>query len=208
VHLSFPPVHDLVQSKHHPWKLDEAQIVQYGLGGVLSPSREWWEYANFTGRRVQFISISEDLAMCVLICEDLARPNPVADMVRAVGPNLVIALLMDGPQTKERWSARYATVLADDPGCSVLALTSIGMAELSRPTSGPSRSRVVALWKDALKGVTEIEMPAGCGAVAVSLSNRYREEFTADGRGDDQRAAFPILSGVHPISAPEIFGRR
>jgi hypothetical protein len=109
---------------------------------------------------------------------------------------------MDGPQTKERWAARYATVLADDPGCSVLALTSLGMTRLSRPDSGLSRSRVVALWKDAFKGATEIELPEGHEAVAVSLSIRYREEFTADGRGDDSAAAFPILAGAHPIADP------
>ncbi len=109
---------------------------------------------------------------------------------------------MDGPQTKERWAARYATVLVDDPGCSVLCLTSLGMSRLSRPEAGPSRSRVVALWKDAFKGATEIELPDGCNAVAVSLSIRYREEFTADGRGDENAAAFPILAGVHPITDP------
>jgi len=199
VWLSFPPHKDVVQRKHHPWKLDESQVIQYGLGGVLSPERQWWEHIDCTGRRLNFISISENLAVCALVCEDLARPDPVANIVRAVGPNLVIALLMDGPQTKERWAARYATVLADDPGCSVLSLTSLGMAQLSRPQTGPNRSRVVALWKDHLNGATEIELPPGNEAIAVSLSTRYREEFTADGRGDRGVAAFPILSGVHPI---------
>jgi len=200
VWLSFPPLKDVVQRKHHPWKLDESQVIQYGLGGVLSPYREWWEHVDCTGRRLNFVSISEDLVVCALVCEDLARPDPVANIVRAVGPNLVIALLMDGPQTKERWAARYATVLADDPGCSVLSLTSLGMAHLSRPETGPSRSRVVALWKDRFKGAVEIELAQGHDAIAVSLSIRYREEFTADGRGDGGKAAFPILSGVHPIS--------
>lgn len=199
VRLSFPMLDEVIQRKHHPWKIDQAQVIQYGLGGRLSPFRDWWEYTNVTDRCLNFISVSEDLVICALICEDLARPDPVADIVRTVGPNLVIALLMDGPQTKERWAARYATVLADDPGCSVLSLTSSGMAQLSRSATGPSRSRVVALWKDAFRGATEIELPAGCEAVAVSLSMRYREEFTADGRGDDSNAAFPILSGVHPI---------
>jgi hypothetical protein len=201
VRLSFPPFADVVQRKHHPWKLDESQVIQYGLGGVLSPYREWWEHIDCTGRRLNFVSISEDLVVCALICEDLARPDPVANIVRAVGPNLVIALLMDGPQTKERWAARYATVLADDPGCSVLSLTSLGMAQLSRPQTGHSRSRVVALWKDRFNGATEIELPPESDAIAVSLSTRHREEFTADGRGDGGNAAFPILSGVHPISA-------
>jgi len=201
VRLAFPLLAEVIQKKHHPWKLDEAQVMQYGLGGVLSPYREWWEHCDVTRRRLNFISISEDLVMCALICEDLARPDPVANMIRAVGPNLVIALLMDGPQTKERWAARYATVLADDPGCSVLSLTSLGMSQLSRPGSGPSRPRVVALWKDRFQGTREIELPAACDAVAISLSIRYRQEFTADGRGDGGNAAFPILSGVHPIAA-------
>jgi hypothetical protein len=201
VWLSFPPLADVVQKKHHPWKLDESQVIQYGLGGVLSPYREWWEYVDCTDRHLNFISISEDLVVCALVCEDLARPDPVANIVRTVGPNLVIALLMDGPQTKERWAARYATVLADDPGCSVLSLTSLGMAQLSRPETGPSRPRVVALWKDRFKGAVEIELPEGNDAIAVSLSIRYDEEFTADGRGDGGNAAFPILSGIHPISA-------
>jgi hypothetical protein len=200
VRLSFPSLKDVSQRKHHPWKLDEGQVIQYGLGGVLSPYREWWEYIDCTDRHLNFISISEDLVVCALVCEDLARPDPVANIIRSVGPNLVIALLMDGPQTKERWAARYATVLADDPGCSVLSLTSLGMAQLSRPRTGPSRSRVVALWKDRFNGATEIELPPGYDTVAISLSTRYDEEFTADGRGDGGNAAFPILSGVHPIN--------
>lgn len=50
VRLSFPQLADVVQRKHHPWKLDESQVIQYGLGGVLSPYREWWEYIDCTDR--------------------------------------------------------------------------------------------------------------------------------------------------------------
>jgi len=53
--------------------------------------------------------------MCALVCEDLARPDPVANIVRAVGPNLVIALLMDGPQTKVTF--RQACMTPDSPSC-------------------------------------------------------------------------------------------
>ena len=198
--LSFPPLQEVAQKKHHPWRLDEPQVVQYGLGGVLAPSRKWWEYTDLADRNLDFVAMTEDLVMCALVCEDLARPDPVANMVRAVGPNLLIALLMDGPQTKERWAARYATVLADDPGCSVLSLTSLAMSQLSRPQAGPSRSGVVALWRDRIKGTTEIELPQGSDALAISLSTHYDEEFTADGRGDQGSAAVPTLSGVHPIN--------
>jgi hypothetical protein len=67
VRLSFPPLQEVVQKKHHPWKLDESQVIQYGLGGVLSPSREWWEYADLADRRLDFIAMSEDLVICALV---------------------------------------------------------------------------------------------------------------------------------------------
>ena len=128
--------------------------------------------------------------MSVVICEDLARPDPVGDLLRAVGPNLVIALLMDGPQIKERWSARYATTLAEDPGCSVLSLTSAGMSRLSRPASGVNRSKVIGLWKDAHSSTpVEIELPeaVGGGIVAVcSLDGRV------DGGSDGRTGEPPV----------------
>ena len=102
--------------------------------------------------------MSEWLNFCVLICEDLARQDPVSELIRAVGPNLVVALLMDGPQLEHRWAAKYATVLAEDPGSSVLTVTSLGMARLSRPPKKPV-SRAVALWKDPVSGAVEVALP-------------------------------------------------
>jgi hypothetical protein len=139
------------------------------------------------------------MVMTVLICEDLARPDPVGELVRAVGPNLVIALLMDGPQIKGRWPERYAMALADDPGCSVLSLTSLGMSQLSRPCQGANRSRIIALWKDRTGPSTEIELPQGYGGVVVSLSLQDEEEWTADGRRDYHAAVVPTLSGIHCV---------
>jgi hypothetical protein len=55
-----------------------ARAPVHGLGGVLSPFREWWEFADITDRQLSFISMSVDIVLCVLICEDLARPDPVA----------------------------------------------------------------------------------------------------------------------------------
>lgn len=163
--------------------------------------KSWWEHVNITDRTLLFVSLPS-WVMTVLICEDLARPDPVGDLVRAVGPNLVIALLMDGPQLKGRWPERYAMALADDPGSSVLSLTSLGMSELSRPSQGASRSRVVALWKDRGGTSAEIELPAGCGGIVVSLSFQFEEEWTADGRRDHGSAVFPTLSGVHGVISP------
>jgi hypothetical protein len=186
-------------TKHHRWQLDSAQIEQYGLGSQLDPRKKWWEHIEIGPRSVPFWTVNSWFSFCVLICEDLARQEPVTKLVRAVGPNLVVALLMDGPQLAARWPARYATVLADDPGSSVLTLTSLGMTNLSRPPGRPV-SRVVAMWKDPTTPAREIELPAGASGLVLSVTRDYREEWTADGRPDDGAAAYLRLGGVHPIT--------
>jgi len=189
------------QDKHHRWRLDKRQIVQYGLGSCLDVASNWWEHISIGDRELYFVVLDDWLTICPLICEDLARQDPIGELVRAVGPNLVIALLMDGPQLPSRWPARYATVLADDPGSSVLTLTSVGMAELSRPPSINACSRAVALWKDAKTGeAVSIELPPNREGVVLSLSREFVKEYAADGRDDGGTTGYPTLSGVHYVS--------
>jgi hypothetical protein len=189
------------QDKHHRWRLDKRQIVQYGLGSCLDVAAKWWEHIAVGNRELNFVALDDWLTVCPLICEDLARQDPIGELVRSVGPNLVIALLMDGPQLPSRWPARYATVLADDPGSSVLTLTSIGMAELSRPPSGANTSRAIALWKDAKTGeAISIELPSNKDGVVLSLSRELVREYSADGRDDGKTTGYPTLSGVHYVS--------
>lgn len=198
-HLDSPQSVDLEQRKHHRWKLDKSQISQYGLGSVLHPSRSWWEESAFGVRELWFINLRRWLTVSVLICEDLARQEPVAETLRAVGPNLVIALLMDGPQLETRWPARYATVLAEDPGSSVLTLTCAGLCALSRGPDGTAGSRKVALWKDLGGKATEIELRPGSHGIVLNLASQLRCEVAADGRRDDGLTSCPILSGVHYV---------
>lgn len=191
----------IVQDKHHRWRLDRRQIVQYGLGGKLHPSYSWWEDIAIPQRRIWFIGLRRWLTVSVLICEDLARQEPVTDILRAVGPNLVFALLMDGPQLAARWPGRYATVLADDPGSSVLTVTSLGMAQLSRAEDGRLGSRVVALWKDDKYGANiPIELPEGADGIVLSIVEEHKDEWSADGRKKKQElSAYPTLNGIAAI---------
>jgi hypothetical protein len=159
------------QAKHHRWCLDGPQIAQYGLSHILPQRCDCWEHVAIEKRSLRFVTLGNWLTVCCLICEDLARQDPMPDVVRAVGPNLIITLLMDGPQLRNRWSARYATVLAEDPGSSVLALTSLGMSLASKPRHGEtSRGRVVGLWRDAKEGDKELELPEGHNAGILSIS--------------------------------------
>lgn len=193
-------VASLRQWKHHRWKLNKAQILQYGVGANLNPEANWWEHICLDQRKLSFINLRDWLTVMPLICEDLARPEPVGDLVRAVGPNLVIAILMDGPQLGSRWPGRYATSLADDPGCSVLTVTSGGMSRLCKTRTERDRSDVVALWRDPQTGTHEIELPKDGDAIVLNITVEYQEEWTADGRGDKEASGCPILAGHHQIS--------
>lgn len=73
------------------------------------------------------------------------------------------------PQLNSRWAARYASVLADDPGSAVMTLTSYGMVQRSRPR-GREASPVIALWKDASRGVREIPLEAGAHGVLLTFA--------------------------------------
>lgn len=118
VQLYSPGMKPVEQEKHHRWKLDNSQIMQYSLGSSLYHAKAWWEHIDISTRRLSFVRLAPWLNICALICEDLARPDPAGDIVRAVAPNLVVSLLMDGPQLMSRWASRHAATLAEDPGSS------------------------------------------------------------------------------------------
>jgi hypothetical protein len=200
VQFYIPGLQPVDQDKHHRWKIDRNQIVQYSLGNSLHHEKLWWEHIDLCDRRLSFLRMTPWLTVCVLICEDLARPDPASDVIRAVGPNLVISLLMDGPQLATRWAARHATTLAEDPGSSVLTVTSLGMAQLSHPVSGADRSRVIGLWKEEGSSSVEIELPSDRHAAVLSVSTKGSLDWSADGR--NREASMPSLTGVRYLKWP------
>lgn len=111
--------------KHHRWRLDRRQVEMYGLGTALNPKiKSWWEDTPVGQRELHFHRFRQSSVFAALICEELGRSDVCHDILRAVGPNLVFALLMDSAQLPGRWPGQYAAALADDPGCAVLSLTS------------------------------------------------------------------------------------
>ncbi|HET6883846.1 MAG TPA: hypothetical protein VFI31_27075, partial [Pirellulales bacterium] len=190
------------QPKHHRWKLEANQIRKYQLANQLDPSFEWLEDIDTSSRTCNFYLFRTSVCMAALVCEDLARIDPVQRVIRSVGPNLVVALLMDGEQRESRWCGQYATVLADDPGSSVLTLTSLGMIRRSMP--GDSIDNVpIGLWKQPGRGAQALRLPADADALLLTLSLTKREEWTLDYRSDSRRATVLSLSGVHPITPHE-----
>ncbi|MFM0077149.1 hypothetical protein PQQ86_39050 [Paraburkholderia sediminicola] len=193
-------VWDDSHSKHHRWALDDAQVKRYGLTGISAPDKaKVWEHIAVGQRKLPFLALRDDLCMTVLICEDLARADPAMPVVRAVGPNLVVALLMDGPQLSSRWPGRYATVLAEDPGSSVLSITSAGMVDRSNLTER-SPARAVGLWRHERGYNTELYLPSGHHGLVLTVRADKDEQFSLDHRSDQKATRRWTLDSVTPLA--------
>lgn len=201
--------YELSQQKHHRWQLTQSQIRQYGLQGHLSTARPLFEQSVVGQRRLTFFAPTPWLVLSPLICEDLSRIEPVSELIRGVGPTLVLALLLDGPQLAHRWPVRYASVLADDPGSAVLTVTSYGAANASRPnpqmsvgasasathTTGEDGKAVVASWKDPSAIFQTLSVKWG-ESLLMTITASIGEQFTLDRRGLTGKAASFRLDGV------------
>ena len=188
------------QNKHHRWTLDDQQIYQYHLGGALHPHIRWWEAMAVPRRSIQILEVGEAATVVSLVCEDLAQIDDVADVLRSVGPTIVVTPLLDGPQLSSRWAARYASVLADDPGSTVLTLTSFGMARRSRPRGGRP-STVVALWKDAARGTREIALEGDAQGILLSASADRAMRRSTDGRRPIENGSELFDVSIHQVRA-------
>ncbi|GEO80206.1 hypothetical protein [Pararhodospirillum oryzae] len=174
------------RSKHHRWRLDEGQISTYALASALDPRYVWWEDIPLSKREVHVNVFRDTSTFAAMICEDLARVDPCHPILRAMAPSLVFVLLMDGPQIPERWSARYATALAEDPGSSVLTLTSAALMRRSNQTRSPSRPEnwSIALWRDDSGRSVPIVCDDKSHGVVLTLSGYRTTEVSLDGRAN------------------------
>jgi hypothetical protein len=188
------------QNKHHRWSLDDNQIEQYHLAAALPPGVRWWEAMAVPGRAVQVVELADGVTLVSLVCEDLARLDEVADLLRAIGPTPVVTTLLDGPQLASRWTARYASVLTDDPGSAVVTLTSFGFVQRSRPAGRPL-SRVVSLWKDPVRGLREIPLDVDAHAVLIHIQVGRTTRHSADGRRPVVNTANVSAESIRQIRA-------
>lgn len=194
-----------IREKHHRWRIDRSQIETYALGSSLDVNRGWWEHIDILSRSLDVFVLRGSATVTTLICEDLARNDPCQELVRGIGPNFVVALLMDGPQRKDRWPARYATVLADDPGSSVLSVTSFGLIHRTNETGAFPPANQIGLFRDDTGKATEIQLAAGAHAVCLTLQPTRLTEKTLDGRPDKGDAQSWRLAAVQPVKAPGPF---
>lgn len=194
---SFTPHMQVFHEKHHRWRLTAEQIYDYDLASALNPSRTWWEDHHVVNRKLPVLVMRDTWTFTSLICEDLARNDPARAVIEAVGPNLVFSLVMDGPQIPERWSARYATVLADDPGSAVLTVDSLGLVDRSNRGRAPEQSRrAIALWREDTGRTVPIDLDSEASAVVLTLSEFPAVDNTMDGRQSRTKRTSLRLYGV------------
>ena len=189
----------LSQDKHHRWRLDRRQTDRYALNFDPDPENDkWWEDIEVNRRKLPFFGLRKEMSVATLICEDLARTDPAMTAIKAVGPNLVVALLMDGPQLAVRWPGKYAMVLAEDPGSAVLTLTCAAMVDRANwPESRPTRS--VGLWRDANGATQEIGLPAGSTGILLTLQSCKKHQSTLDLRSDNELSRLLTLRTIVPL---------
>ena len=179
--------------KHHRWSLDRKQIESYKLNSSFQSTRvdlarkpecfKWWEHIPIYQRRIHVNALRDSSVFTAMICEDLARSDPAHEPIKAVGPNIVFVLLMDGPQIEWRWAARYSTGLAEDPGSSVMTITSKALVE--RWNAGKKvkeKNWSIGIWKDSKNRAKEIICSPDSQAVVVELTSDTQIERTIDGR--------------------------
>ncbi len=199
-----PTLNISIREKHHRWKVDAGQIEAYALGSSLDVNRKWWEGIDILSRSLDVFVLRGNSTITTLICEDLARNDPCQELVRGIGPNFVVALLMDGPQRSDRWPARYGTVLADDPGSSVLTLTSYGLMRRSNDTGQFPAANQIGLFRDDTGKATELKLPTGAQGICITLQPSRLKEYSMDGRHDDGDAQSWRLSAVVPVKVGEV----
>lgn len=183
------------RTKHHRWQITPYQITSYGLEeGFENPDPDtdeplpaYWEKIDIPRRRIHTNQFRNESILATLICEDLARAEPVHKYVRAVGPNIIFVLLMDGCQIASRWPARYAMGLAEDPGSAVVTLTSRGLVALSNKQRTLDDDKNEPNWNVGLSrnpGGTPkaLDCPPGKQAVLMTFRAKNSEELTIDGR--------------------------
>ena len=173
------------RAKHHRWCLEKHQIASYGWEEAFDPiDMVRWEKISLPPRQIHTHLFREGSTYSTLICEDLARSEPCHEALRAVGPNLLFVLLMDGPQITSRWSCRYATGMAEDPGSSVLTFTSRALVEAANSTRDTSTHNwAIGLWKDPLNpSPVPIECAPGSQAAFLKLTGGRVSEASLDNR--------------------------
>ena len=162
-----------------PWMTPRSANTTWAARCIRTPAGG--RRSRYRPRSVQFVEFGDGVTLASLVCEDLAQTDDVAHVIRSVGPMIVVTPLLDGPQLNFRWAARYASVLADDPGSAVLTLTSFGMAQRSA-LPGQNPSPVVALWKSPGQQTREISLEPGAQGILLSASIVPATRRSFDGR--------------------------
>ena len=75
---------------------------------LLSLEKLWWQHIDISQGELTFWAVQAWLVMAASNLPGFCTSRSCGRSGSSRGAELVIALLMDGPQLKARWGARYA----------------------------------------------------------------------------------------------------
>ncbi len=144
----FREIHEGREVEAHAYSGEASPLENLSTAGrAVLPGRRHQSSADLVGkhrpleppRRIR--GLQRQFILTAMVGENPARVDPCQELIRSIGPNLIVALLMDGPKLSTRWPARYTTVSAEDPGCSVLIdAFLVGSDKRLTPILPPNRS--------------------------------------------------------------------
>jgi len=151
------------QDKHHPYSISAEQIAQWGLQRQLGKVKRN-EVGTSTRKKVVIRDIPGSGRFCVVVCEDLARSEPVQNAIRDFGVDMGVVVVMNGLFSESGWRLRHAVNLAEEPGSRIAIGNSCAiLARMEpRPTSPDLRS--LAYYVLPNHGLTSVTLPPRASA--------------------------------------------
>lgn len=112
----------LVHDKLFPYSISSREGDRYGVGDALKLEAREEDLAVRSPRVLEVLECPLGRT-ALLICEDLANHTALATVIDALEVDWLIVPVMDGVQTEQRWTAKYAARYAEDQGVTTVVAT-------------------------------------------------------------------------------------
>lgn len=148
----------LTHNKMYPYEISTQEQDRYGIAEALR-SEPRVEDISVLPRKLEILECPLGRT-AILICEDLSNITAIGPIVQELEIDWLLVPVMDGVQTRSRWTARYSEMFAAQYGTNVLvgtcgALTSAHRNEMLK--KGVDLGRGCALFTQLRQSRTKVE---------------------------------------------------
>jgi hypothetical protein len=146
------------QDKHHQYSMTAEEIARRGLERRLGRVGRS-EVGTSARQRVVIRDIPGSGRVCVVVCEDFARNEPVQNAIRAFAVDMGVVVVMNGPFLESGWRLRNAINLAQEPGSRIAIGNSLAVLARMGLAPTPYDIRSLAYYCLPNHGATIVSMP-------------------------------------------------